>query len=75
MIALSKITDNKYQVIFSENNKFLGMFERDIDGYFYFSEDSRSKGFWSSYVLREIADKLDEINRDWDEQIKKLEDE
>lgn len=71
MITLNKITDNLYQVIFTENDKFLGMFERDIDGYFYFAENNRVSGYWSSYVLRAIADKLDEINKDWDEQIKR----
>lgn len=75
MITLSKITENKYQAVFTQNDRFLGMFERDIDGYFYFLSDYNKQGSWSSYVLRAIADKLDEINKDWDEQIKKLEDE
>ena len=38
------------------------------DGYlgFYVVGD----GYWSSYALRLIADKLDEMNKTWDDHIK-----
>lgn len=75
MITLNKITENLYEALFSQNSKTLGFFDRDIDGYFYFEDYKSQNGVWSSYALRAIADKLDEINKDWDEQIKKLEDE
>jgi hypothetical protein len=40
------------------------------DGYFYFWPEDNN-GAWSSYHLRELADKMDEINKQWDEQVEK----
>lgn len=40
------------------------------DGYYgYYTTET--SGYWSSYALRGIADALDDLNREWDEQIKK----
>lgn len=47
----------------------LGTFELDIDGYYYFWNKSENNGSWSSYSLRLIADKLDEINAPWKDKI------
>jgi hypothetical protein len=42
----------------------------DVDGHFYFWPEDNN-GAWSSYHLRELADKMDEINKQWDEQVEK----
>ena len=39
----------------------------DVDGYFYFWPTN--DGCWSAYIMRSIADKLDEVNKKWDDQI------
>jgi len=49
------------------NTAFLGIIERDVDGFFHFWIDT--SGSWSSYSLRLIADKLDRVNKRWNDHI------
>lgn len=53
----------------TERGKVLGTFERDVDGYFYFWRNEDIKGCDSSDLLRRIADKLDEVNKEWNERL------
>ncbi len=66
MITLEKENDQKYYVLW-ENGKQIGTFIVDVDGMFYFWDESNSYGSWSAYQLRAIADKLDEINKPFKE--------
>lgn len=56
-----------YNVIVISNNKCIGTFERDVDGYYNFWSDG--DGSWSDYTLIELGTKLKELNKDWNEQI------
>lgn len=53
------------------NGVYLGSFIVMEDGYYHFWPDHSKGGCWSSHVLREIANKLDELNKPWDEEIQK----
>jgi hypothetical protein len=68
MITTVAVSLGVYAVYFKE--KCIGRFTIQDDGYlgFYTNEPS---GYWSSYALRLIADKLDEMNKEWDEYINK----
>lgn len=68
MIQINYVMDGIYAVYF--NQKKIGTFVIQDDGYYGFYTESDS-GYWSSYALRLIADKLDEMNKEWDEQVKK----
>jgi hypothetical protein len=68
MINLKPLIDGVYEVYF--NSVRLGEFVVQSDGYYGFVAKSNA-GFWSSYGLRLISDKLDEINKEWDQQVKK----
>lgn len=68
MINLEYVIDGVYLVYF--NKKKLGEFVVQDDGFFGFYT-SEPSGYWSSYALRLIADKLDELNKEWDDQVKK----
>ena len=48
----------------------VGSLVMDVDGHFYFWPVDNN-GAWASYHLRELADKMDEINKSWDEQVEK----
>ena len=68
MIHLSYVTNGVYLVYF--NTKVIGKFIMQDDGYYgYYTTET--SGYWSSYALRGIADALDDLNREWDESIKK----
>lgn len=68
MINLEKQSNTSYKVLF--NTKYLGMAEMDESGFYnFYSNDNM--GYWSSYALRLIADKLDELNKDWNDHINK----
>lgn len=68
MITVELTTPTAGKVYF--NQKYLGIVVVQDDGYYGFLSNEPS-GYWSSYALRLIADKLDEMNKDWDEHIKK----
>jgi|WetSurMetagenome_2_1015567.scaffolds.fasta_scaffold22196_5 hypothetical protein len=52
-----------------ETGKVIGKAMRDMDGSFYFWFSSKGEGCWSSYLIREIADKLDLLNKDFDDRM------
>ena len=68
MITVELTTPTAGKIYF--NQKYLGIVVVQDDGYFGFLSNEPS-GYWSSYALRLIADKLDELNKEWDEYIKK----
>jgi hypothetical protein len=45
------------------NDVLVGQFVKEVDGFFYFFDDKPNRGLWQSHILRFIADKLDEINK------------
>lgn len=51
-----------------QNGVFMGDFVCHEDGYYYYWP-ARRDGAMPGYVLRALADKLDEINKEWDDQI------
>ena len=51
------------------NNKSIGEFIKDVDGYYYYWPNPDLRGSWNSNSLRVIADKLDEVNKEWDNHI------
>lgn len=53
------------------NNKSIGEYILDADGYYYFWENPNLKGSWNSNALRVIADEMDKLNKEWDEHITK----
>jgi hypothetical protein len=67
MIETNYVIDGVHTVYF--NKKEIGVFALENDGYYGFYPSSA--GYWSSYALRLIADKLDELNKEWDEYINK----
>lgn len=63
-LKLKKNEDRSYDVYFN-NGKYLGKFQLDINGdYYYMAKKALYGTYWSSYALRLIADKLDELNRE-----------
>jgi hypothetical protein len=64
------ITTNNigHRVLFHFGKVLLGYAYREVDGYYVFMAKNNDS-FWSDHVLREIADKLTELNSDWDKQV------
>ena len=51
-----------FEVISKINGKQMGYLILDLDGSYYF-EPIQLNGYWSSYWMREICNKLDELNQ------------
>lgn len=47
------------------DKKYLGYAYREVDGLYVFQFDSPDQGVWGDYALREISDKLYEMNEDF----------
>jgi len=48
----------------------VGDIERDVDGFYYFWP-AECTGCWGGSGLRTLADKLDELNKPWQDEITK----
>lgn len=71
MITFTLIDKTKYQ-IHHENGVWLGDLLMKEDGFFdWWLPLPYGGGCWSSHILRAIADKLDEINKDWEMEIER----
>lgn len=67
MLNLIKQDNNIQEVRFNE--KTLGHFIMQEDGYYIFCTQNSPEG-WSSYALKLVADKLDEVNKPYDDSVK-----
>lgn len=67
---ITTIEEDNVIDFFFENGKYLGYAYKEVDGYYVFESTMNSNGFWTSHSLRLVADKLDEVNKEWDEQVK-----
>ena len=72
MAVILKDVNEFIKELYTEKDKVLGTFEMDVDGYFYFWRNEKLTGCDSSNILRGIADKLDEVNKERDEYLKKI---
>ena len=70
MITTEKTTTNNPSYHFYFNNVYLGDAEMDESGFYNFWFDkNNNNGYWTSYSLRLISEKLDELNKDWNDNI------
>jgi hypothetical protein len=69
-IEIEKINEHCYKIYHGSNRKYLGKFIMDVDGFYYYWPCEKLTGSWSSYSLRGIADKLDELNKEYEENVK-----
>lgn len=53
-----------------KNGVMVGRLELGDDGYFAYWPIFRP-GYWPSEFLRELSDTLDDLNKEWDAQVKK----
>jgi hypothetical protein len=71
MLKFQPLNLNDRILVLHENGKCLGDLCREVDGCFYWypSPECQQGGCWDSHVLREIADKLTDLNHAWDQQV------
>jgi len=73
LITFNRIGDSLYEVIFVPNKIGLGTLLKSDDGYYYWGPDFKDGTVWEAHVLRAIADKLDELNKEWDDIVQNME--
>ena len=71
MIRIEKTTSNTLSYHFYFNDVYLGDAEQDESGFYNFWFTKDNNGYWTSYSLRLISEKLDELNNRYHEDIKK----
>lgn len=59
-------TDARYEVYF--NNRHLGYFYMEVDGFYVFIPKGNI-GYWDEFSLRMIVDKLEEMNKKWNDDL------
>lgn len=66
-LIFKKENDSVYGVHIKDDFPKFAELYMEVDGYFVFLP--LRKGFISAWMLHEIAKKLDELNKDWDNQV------
>jgi len=67
MEPLLKLVKNEsVYCVYFYNDVYLGNFEKVEDGYYVYWPELARHGYFTGYVLEAIADKLYELNKDWD---------
>ncbi len=61
-------TEGGYNVYYNSLT-FCGEILVKEDGFYDFWPNMNRNGYWDSWVMRSIADKLDELNKQWQENI------
>lgn len=62
--------DNRILFYLETNDKYLGYAYLEIDGFYVFVFDKPCDGSWSAYALKWIAEKLDELNKPYEDYLK-----
>lgn len=70
----SKLTFEEIGTYFfrvSFNKKDIGRLFQSDDGFYYYDPlcQEGESGLWAAWWMRQIADKLDELNKPWDDHI------
>jgi len=60
--------NNSLVYLYFQDRAFIGECHRLEDGYFSFLP-SNTGGYWSESIIRLVADKLQELNKEWDEKV------
>lgn len=68
LVTATKVSNTTYRVIYY-NGVDIGDIEMDVDGYYKYWPMLRG-GYWEAEPMREIAYILDQLNEDWDTQIR-----
>jgi len=68
IIYFKKLPCDKKEV-FYQNGVLLGTVYREIDGYYVFLPKYNG-GYWKAFIMKAIADKIDGLNKGWDEEVK-----
>lgn len=59
-----------YLVKMPDNDRRFAVLYREMDGFYVFAlERGAGNGFFEEWILRQVADKLKELNADWQRQI------
>lgn len=68
---MEKITTKQEgdRITFWFNKVFLGYAYIEVDGFYQYQFPKENTGVWSAWVLREIANILDALNKPYEEQI------
>lgn len=61
-----ELKDNGSRKDFCFKNKYLGFAYRETSGYYVFVFSKSDSGAWSDYSLRWIAERLTELNKEWE---------
>lgn len=56
--------------LYYTNGAYIGEVYVEVDGYWVWVAPEPSTGCWSSGVLKEIAEFLDELNGPWDKEVR-----
>ena len=72
MITLKPKINSRAFDFYWTNGAHIGYAYIEVDGYYTFMFAHHRNGNWDAHVLRAIADKLDELNKDWDEEVKQV---
>jgi hypothetical protein len=70
-LTINPTVGHDYILIWN-NSIEIGQAVLDADGFYYFLPKRNDGSLWQAYVLKAIAEKLEELNQEWSEEIDRL---
>jgi len=70
MLTVRELNNGAYRVHYGGSSEHLGLIYKEVDGFYVFNVRNNN-GFWDAYIMRLIADKLDEMNKDYADLVNK----
>jgi hypothetical protein len=71
-VTFSNQSNGVWKATTNSGQTLVGTLEPDVDGFYYFwPSDQSLTGCWAEHLLREVADKLRELNKDWSQMVRK----
>ena len=69
-VTLKPADGRNYQMHWNDSIQ-IGKAVIDVDGYYYFLPNVNGGGLWQAHVLKKIAEVLDNLNKEWNDQVEK----
>ncbi len=69
MKHLKYVKDGNLTKVFYTNGHYMGDIFAKEDGFYDWWPEKSNGGYIPAWILRELADTLDELNKDWQEEI------
>lgn len=72
MMGIEYNTENPNDIVVYVNRHFLGNLSKTESGFYQWFPPKTTNGYITSWILKELYEKLDKLNEEWELEVSKL---